>query len=116
MMKRFNLYNIYVFIFLFLEKIEITFGWEGLTQMVIKMGGHSSKNRKEKIRQHIALQMFRQQEALKLFNYRVRSYSYSYNCTYYEYIEWCNYQYYIDCNSDIDYASYGYGMSQYKID
>ena len=81
--------------------------------MVSKMGGHSSKNRKEKNRQRIALQMFRQQEALKLFNFRVMSYSYSYNCTYYEYIEWCNYQYYIDCNTDIDYASYG--MPQYKI-
>jgi hypothetical protein len=51
-----------------------------------------------------------------LFNYRVKSYSYSYNCTYYEYIEWCNYQYYIDCNINIDYASYGYGMPQYKMD
>jgi hypothetical protein len=96
--------------------LKLLFGWEGLTQMVIKMGGHSSKNRKEKIRQRIALQMFRQEEALKLFNYRVKSYSYSYNCTYYEYIEWCNSQYYIDCNIDIDYASYGYGMPQYKMD
>ena len=94
--------------------MKLLFVWEGLTQMVIKMGGHSSKNRKEKIRQRIVLQMFRQEEALKLFNFRVMSYSYSYNCTYYEYIEWCNYQYYIDCNSNIDYASYG--MPQYKMD
>jgi hypothetical protein len=67
------------------------------------MGGHSSKNRKEKLRKQFVA---RQQIAEQLFNHRIKLYSYSYNCSYYDYIEWCKYQYYIDCNTDIRYESY----------
>ena len=67
------------------------------------MGGHSSKNRKEKARKQFVA---RQQIAIQLFNHRVKLYNYSYNCSYYEYIEWCKYQYYIDCNTNIRYKSY----------
>ena len=70
------------------------------------MGGHSSKNRKEKTRKQIVLQMARQKIAEQLFNHRVKLYNYSYNCSYYDYIEWCKYQYYIDCNTGIRYESY----------